>query len=167
LISLRTFDFPVALVSNHFSLSKKVTMKKLLFFVLLVALATGTIHYVQAQITAVQPAAHTPEKASSPHLFTNASVTLVNNAGAQGYRAIFIRNGIETSYLFPSSGSITHSSVLTPGVYTLAVAPIGGSSTTRNFSWNLGPDGGSQSGTSATFNNVNITSGGTITVSIN
>lgn len=143
-------------------------MKKILFFMLLAALATGTIHYIQAQITSMQqPAAHTAEKVISSRLQTNASVTLVNNAGAQSYRAIFIRNGIETSYLFPSSGSITHSSVLTPGVYTLAVAPIGGSSTTRNFSWNLGPDGGSQSGTSATFNNVNITSGGTITVSIN
>ncbi|NII29288.1 hypothetical protein HB364_29685 [Pseudoflavitalea sp. X16] len=143
-------------------------MKKILFFVLLAALATGTIHYVQAQITSMQqPAAHTTEKATSSNFFVNASVTLVNNAGAQGYRAIFIRNFNETPYLFPSSGSITHSSVLPEGVYTVAVAPIGGSSTVRNFSWSLGPDYGSQTGTSATFNNVNITSGGTITVSIN
>lgn len=142
-------------------------MKKILFVVLLAILVTGTIHYVQAQITARQPATHTAEKATSPRLFTNASIILVNNAGASGYRAVFIRNFNETSYLFPSSGSITHSGVLPQGVYTLGVAPIGGSSTSRTFTWSLGPDGGSQTGTSATFNNVNITSGSTITVSIN
>jgi hypothetical protein len=120
-------------------------MKKILFLALLAAIVAGT---------------------ASARLFTNASVTLVNNAGACCYRAVFIKGG-ETSYQFPASGSTTFSSVLPPGIYTLGVAPIGGSSTTRSFSWSIGPDGGSQTGTSATFNNVNVTSGSTITVTIN
>lgn len=137
----------LALVSNHFSLSKRIKMKKILFLALLAAIVTSA----------------TP----STHAFSNASVTLVNNAGACCYRAVFIQSG-ETSYQFTNTyGSTTFSSVLSPGTYTLGVAPIGGSSVTRSFSWSIGPDGGSQTGTSATFYNVNVTSGSTITVRMN
>lgn len=136
-------------------------MKKFFTLAILVAVAVSAIHAVQAPITS------TPVTASSSRLLTNASVTLVNSAGALSYRAIFILNGNETSFLFPASGSTTHSSVLPPGTYTVAIAPIGGSSAIRNFSYSIGPDGGSQTGTSATFNNVSITSGSTVTVRIN
>ena len=130
-------------------------MKKILFLALLAAIVVGTIHYVKAQ------------KASSSIRFTNASITLVNNAGACCYRAVFIQ-GSETSYQFKNTyGNVSFPSALVPGTYTLGVAPIGGSSTSRSFSWSIGPDGGSQTGTSATFYNVNVTSGSTITVTIN
>ena len=127
-------------------------MKKILFLALLVAIVAGTI---------------SAKKASPSTRFTNASITLVNNAGACCYRAVFIQGG-ETSYQFKNTyGNVSFSSVLVPGTYTLGVAPIGGSSTSRSFSWSIGPDGGSQTGTSATFYNVNVTSGSTITVTIN
>jgi hypothetical protein len=130
-------------------------MKKVLFLALLAVIAAGTIHYVKAQ------------KATPSLHFTNATVTLVNNAGACCYRAVFIQ-GSETSYQFKNTyGTVSFPSVLAPGTYTLGVAPIGGSSTSRSFSWSIGPDGGSQTGTSATFYNVNVTSGSTITVTIN
>jgi len=121
-------------------------MKKILFLALLAAILAGAVP-------------------SYARHFTNATVVLVNNAGGS-YRAVFIK-GSETNFQFPGSGSTTFSSALPPGVYTLGVAPNGGSSSIRNFSWSIGPDGGSQSGTSATFNNVNVTSGSTITVTIN
>lgn len=142
-------------------------MKKTFILVLLAVITTGAIHFVQAQITSRQPNAHTPQQVESPRLLTNATVVLVNNSGASAYRAVFMQNGNETSYLFPSTGSTTYSSVLPQGTYTLGVAPVGGSSSIRTFSYSIGPDYGSQTGTSATFYNVNITSGGTITVSIN
>jgi len=134
-------------------------MKKFLFLALLTAIVVGTIHYVKAQkaSSSVSPSAR----------FTNANLTLVNNAGACCYRAVFIQ-GSETSYQFTNTyGSTTFSAAIVPGTYTLGVAPIGGSSTSRSFSWSIGPDGGSQTGTSATFYNVNVTSGSTITVTIN
>ena len=124
-------------------------MKKILFLALLAVIVTGSAKSLSP---------------SARH-FTNATVVLVNNAGGS-YRAVFIKGG-ETNFQFPASGSTTFSSALPPGVYTLGVAPNGGSSSIRNFSYSIGPDNGSQTGTSATFNNVNITSGGTITVSIN
>jgi hypothetical protein len=121
-------------------------MKKILFLALLAATLAGTVP-------------------SYARHFTNATVVLVNNAGGS-YRAVFIKGG-ETNFPFPASGSTTFSSALPPGIYTLGVAPNGGSSSTRTFTYSIGPDYGSQTGTSATFNNVNITSGGTITVTIN
>lgn len=136
-------------------------MKRTFILAVLVAIAISTLHFVQAPITSTQqPGAHS-------RFLTNASVILVNNSGASNYRAVFMQNGNETTFLFPTWGSVTHSTVLPPGVYTLGVAPIGGASTNRTFSYSIGPDGGTQTGTSATFNNVNITSGSTITVSIN
>jgi len=130
-------------------------MKKFLFLALLAVIATGTFHYVKAQ------------KTSLTIRFTNSTLTLVNNAAACCYRAVFIQNGVEHSYLFPSSGSTSFGAVLAPGTYTLGVAPIGGSSATHSFSYSSGPDYGSQTGTSATFNNVTVYSGGSVTVSIN
>lgn len=121
-------------------------MKKVLFLALTIVMAVGTM--------------------SSTHRFTNANVTLVNNAGAS-FRAIFIQNGNETPFQFPFSGSTTFSAALPPGIYQLGVAPLGGASGTHSFSWSCGPDNGSASGTSALFNNVTVYSAGTITVSIN
>jgi hypothetical protein len=126
-------------------------MKKILFLALLTAIVAGSIYAAK--------------RVSPSSRFTNATVVLVNNAGGS-YRAVFIKGG-ETNFQFPASGSTTFSSALPTGVYTLGVAPNGGSSSIRTFSWSIGPDGGSQTGTSATFNNVNVTSGSTITVTIN
>lgn len=121
-------------------------MKKVLFLALLISLAVGSM--------------------SSTRRFTNANVTLTNNVGGS-YRAVFIQNGIEKNFQFPSAGSTTFPTAVVPGTYQLGVAPNGGSSSIHNFSWSCGPDNGSTSGTSALFNNVTVYSGGTIYVSIN
>jgi len=95
-----------------------------------------------------------------------APVILVNNAGATIYRAI-LSGASDASWIFPSSGSITGTSTLKPGIYTITILQSGpgNGGGTYHFSYTNGSNTQMITGTSATFNNVNVS--GTLTLTIN
>jgi YD repeat-containing protein len=86
------------------------------------------------------------------------TVTLSNNGGATGYRAIITNSttGASVTYNFPGSGSTTLTATFAPGTYSIGFAPTGGPGTNHTYTYAMGPNGGSASGTSALFSNINI-----------
>jgi YD repeat-containing protein len=89
------------------------------------------------------------------------TVVLSNNAAVSGYRAIFN----DVGYNFPASGTSTVT--ISPGTYTIGIAPTGGGGSTHTFRYESGPNTETQTGASATFTNVTVVHGNTITLYIN
>jgi YD repeat-containing protein len=97
------------------------------------------------------------------------AVTLNNPVSALGYRAIITAsNGTSTTYNFPNSGSAGFTGSFPPGTYSIGFAPTGGPGSNHTFTYSMGPNGGSMSGTSALFTNVTVSAlPCTLTMSIN
>lgn len=86
------------------------------------------------------------------------TVTLNNPANANGYRAIVQQGGsILFQQNFPAAGTTATFTVnFPPGTYTIGFAPTGGPGQNHSYTYSMGPNFGTTSGTSGTFQNINV-----------
>jgi YD repeat-containing protein len=89
------------------------------------------------------------------------TLKLINNASASSFRAVVN----DVSYNFSATGTTTFT--VSPGTYTVQIAPIGGTQGTHSFTYVCGPDTQTITGTSADFGSRTVSLNSTIELTIN
>jgi hypothetical protein len=89
------------------------------------------------------------------------TLKLINSANAPSFRAVVN----DVSYNFPATGTTTIT--ISPGTFTVQIAPIGGTQGTHSFTYVCGPDTQTIAGTSADFGSRTVSLNSVIELTIN
>lgn len=124
-------------------------MKKTLIACCILVSACLTLAFVKKDIKTLAPQ-------SAP--LTTVSVTLSGGGTGASYRIIFNKSGYDQQFPMPGRGSSSTISI-PAGVYTVGIAPAGGSSSSNNFSGLSCAVYYSSSGSDVMWTNVDLTCG--------